>query len=246
MAIEAIQSAFRDVYGSGWRLPPTPANAPAADTRPGRLSDAAAGAPALGGQEPPPDQPSPHRVQPGSEPQEAGERNPGSGDDGQPPSLDERDLDNQEKSALAQLKATDAKVRAHEQAHIAAGGPYVGGGASFTYQTGPDGRQYAVGGEVPVDASPVAGDPEATISKAQMIRAAALAPADPSAQDRQVAAQASQMETQARMEKVQEELSRSKTQAGDRAGESGNLTLGRAPEEPPPLSARLRSFSIYV
>ena len=51
-----------------------------------------------------------------------------------------------------------------------------------------------------IDASPVAGDPEATIRKAQVIRAAAMAPADPSAQDRRVAAAATKMEAEARQE----------------------------------------------
>jgi hypothetical protein len=101
---------------------------------------------------------------------------------------------------LAELKARDREVRAHEAAHAAAAGSVATGGPQFTYQRGSDGRQYAVRGEVSIDSSPVPGDPEATIRKAQTIRAAATAPANPSAQDRSVAAQASRMESQARRE----------------------------------------------
>lgn len=105
-----------------------------------------------------------------------------------------------EQAMLNLLQQRDRQVRAHESAHKEAGGPHVAGGVSYTYQTGPDGRQYAVGGEVPIDASRVPDDPEATIDKARTVRRAALAPADPSAADRAVAARASQMESRARGE----------------------------------------------
>ena len=101
---------------------------------------------------------------------------------------------------LESLKKRDREVRQHEQAHIAAGGAYVGGGATFTYETGPDGRRYAVGGEVSIDTSDVAGDPAATIRKMRAIRSAASAPAEPSAQDRSVAAQAARAEAEAHIE----------------------------------------------
>jgi hypothetical protein len=93
---------------------------------------------------------------------------------------------------IAKLRSRDTAVRMHEAAHQGAGGGLVGG-ASFTYQTGPDGKQYAIGGEVPVDFSPVSDDPEATISKEQRVIAAAMAPADPSSQDIAVANQAAQI-----------------------------------------------------
>lgn len=100
---------------------------------------------------------------------------------------------------IQRLKARDREVRAHEAAHMAAGGSVVKGGAHFQYKRGPDGVQYAVGGEVSIDAS-AESTPEATLLKAERIRRAALAPADPSAQDRSVAASAAQMAAQARME----------------------------------------------
>lgn len=104
---------------------------------------------------------------------------------------------------LEKLKARDREVRAHEQAHLARAGGLAKGGVTLTYQKGPDGRLYAIGGSVQIDSSPVPGDPEATIQKARRIRAAALAPATPSAQDRAVAATASRMEAQARLEALQ-------------------------------------------
>lgn len=98
-----------------------------------------------------------------------------------------------------ELATTDREVRAHEAAHLAAAGGLAQGGASFDTVQGPDGRAYAVGGEVSIDVSP-GRTPEDTIAKAQQIRSAALAPADPSAQDYRVAAQAAQMAHQAQQE----------------------------------------------
>ncbi len=108
-------------------------------------------------------------------------------------------LDPAEEDQKKRLQARDSEVRAHEMSHLAAAGGLASGGMRLTYQTGPDGRQYAVGGSVKIDTSK-AGTPEETIQKAQQIRAAALAPSDPSSQDLQVAAWASQMEAEARNE----------------------------------------------
>lgn len=105
-----------------------------------------------------------------------------------------------EQQQIQELKTRDREVRAHEAAHKAAAGTHARGGASYTYQRGPDGVRYAIGGEVSISLSPIEGDPEATIRKAQQIRAAALAPAEPSAQDYAVAAQAAQMALQAQTE----------------------------------------------
>ena len=100
---------------------------------------------------------------------------------------------------IDRLSARDKEVRAHEQAHMAAGAGLVTRGANYTYTMGPDGRRYATGGEVGIDTSP-GQTPQETIAKAQRIRAAAMAPAQPSGQDMQVAAQATQMQMQAQME----------------------------------------------
>ncbi len=104
---------------------------------------------------------------------------------------------------IQQLRSQDRQVRAHERSHKAAAGAHAGP-VSYTYTTGPDGRRYAVAGEVPIDVSPVEGDPDATILKMQQVRSAALAPAEPSAADRRVAAKAQQVEREAQAEKRQE------------------------------------------
>ena len=106
------------------------------------------------------------------------------------------DLTEEQQKMVQELKARDREVRAHEQAHAIVGGQYAGA-PSYTYQSGPDGQQYAIGGEVSIDISPVDGDPEATIEKMQVVVAAALAPAEPSAQDRKVASIAQSQQAQA-------------------------------------------------
>jgi hypothetical protein len=113
---------------------------------------------------------------------------------------DTLELSPEAKRMLESLKSRDKVVRAHEAAHVAAGAGIVRGGAQFTMQRGPDGNNYAIGGEVSIDTSPVQNDPQATIAKARQIVAAALAPADPSPQDRAVAASARQMEANAAAE----------------------------------------------
>lgn len=108
-------------------------------------------------------------------------------------------LSESDQRLVAKLQERDRAVRAHEFAHIAAGAGVVTSGASYTYETGPDGKRYANGGEVGIDVSP-GRTPQDTLRKAQQIRASALAPADPSAQDRSIAARADQMATEARIE----------------------------------------------
>ena len=115
---------------------------------------------------------------------------------------------------IRELSARDREVRAHEQAHKAAAGQLAQGAPTYSYQRGPNGQLYAVGGEVKIDTAPVSGDPEATLRKAEQIKRAALAPANPSAQDRAVAAQATQMATQARAEMQTENNEKSNSESG--------------------------------
>lgn len=138
--------------------------------------------------------------------------------------VDESELSAEELAELRELQERDREVRAHEQAHISAGAGIVTGGASYSYQTGPDGKQYAVGGEVGIDASPVAGNPEETMRKAQQIRRAAMAPASPSAQDQSVASRAAQMEAEARTEKLQKD----REEAEEEQNVSGAAAVGGA------------------
>lgn len=157
----------------------------------------------------------------------------------------------EEQRMLRELRARDREVRAHEAAHMAAGGSLVRGGPSYTYQTGPDGRAYAIGGEVKLDVARVPGDPEATLDKAEQIRSAALAPADPSSQDLRVAANANQLAARARIDiavqrrdeaaqaaesrAAQAEASQNETQSTDQ--ESAVAQPGPADASPPAQSA---------
>ncbi len=111
----------------------------------------------------------------------------------------DKKLSDEEKNLVEQLKKIEREVKAHELAHIASGGGLIRGGASYTYQTGPDGKQYITAGEVQIDISYDLNAPQATIRKMQQVRQAALAPSDPSPQDRAVANQASKIEANARM-----------------------------------------------
>jgi hypothetical protein len=110
------------------------------------------------------------------------------------------ELSDEDRDKVRELEIRDREVRAHENAHKAAAGGLARGGPNYKFQSGPDGKQYAVGGDVQIDTSP-GRTPEETIAKAQRIRAAGLAPAEPSGADRAVVAQAAQMEMAARAEK---------------------------------------------
>ncbi|MDR3087932.1 MAG: hypothetical protein LBU45_08310 [Azoarcus sp.] len=111
---------------------------------------------------------------------------------------------------VEEMKTTDRAVRAHEAAHMAAGGNLVTSGASYSYETGPDGQRYAVAGEVGIDTSK-GRTPQETLARAERIRAAALAPADPSGQDRAVAAAAAQMAADARAEIARANMEKNQT-----------------------------------
>lgn len=110
-----------------------------------------------------------------------------------------QELSPEEQRIVQKLQQTDREVRAHEQAHKAAGAGYTSS-ASFQTTTGPDGRQYAVAGEVSIDTSSVPGNPEATIRKLDIVIRAALAPAQPSSQDFAVARAAQSARQQAQAE----------------------------------------------
>ncbi len=174
--------------------------------------------------------PSPHLYVP---------RKPGSGSEPDPARINTRqDTDSsgkpsrtqemQEAQEISKLAARDREVRAHEAAHLAAGGQYTSR-ATFSYQRGPNGVLYAVGGEVRVNLSPVPGDPQATLRKAEIIRRAAQAPAQPSAQDRAIAQRANQMARQARAELSQE------------ANSGDNVTIEEASDRNYPAGQEIKS-----
>jgi len=138
----------------------------------------------------------------------------------------EEQLSEEEMREVQRLKEIDRKVRQHEMAHLAAAAGIAISGANFEYQRGPDGVNYAVAGEVSIDVSKES-SPDATIEKARKITAAALAPADPSPQDRQVASKAQAMESEARIEQTQVKHEEAAGQSRENPG----------PSEPIPTSS---------
>lgn len=115
----------------------------------------------------------------------------------------ENQLTEEERKEVQRLKERDREVRAHEAAHASVGRGFTGS-PNFEYVTGPDGVRYAVGGHVDIDVSEVPDNPEATIDKMEVVRAAALAPARPSGQDRAVAREAATKAQEARAELAEE------------------------------------------
>ena len=111
----------------------------------------------------------------------------------------------QKRAEVSKLAKRDREVRAHELAHAAAGGQFAGAPV-FDYTRGPDGVNYATSGHVSIDISEVAGDPGATLQKAQIVQRAATAPADPSSADRTIAAKAAQLAAKARVDILQEKM----------------------------------------
>ena len=144
--------------------------------------------------------------------------------------IDGEELTEEEQAEVEDMKDRDAEVRTHENAHKSAGGQYAAA-PSYTYETGPDGKRYITDGEVSIDIGEES-DPQDTITKMQVVKRAALAPAQPSAQDRQVYAEASQKEAQARQElneQKQEEAqggSESKGQSGTNGAQGTNHEPG--------------------
>lgn len=108
-------------------------------------------------------------------------------------------LSDEDKRLIRELQKRDQEVRAHERAHKTAAGSLARGSATYTYQIGPDGRRYAIGGEVHIDVSP-GSTPEESLEKVRRIRSAASAPSEPSAQDHSVASDAARLEAEARKE----------------------------------------------
>lgn len=131
------------------------------------------------------------------------------------------ELSESEEAEVEELKDRDQEVRQHEQAHMAAAGPYSRG-MSLDYTTGPDSKRYVTSGHVDIDTSPVSGDPGATIAKAQVIQRAASAPAEPSSQDKKVESQARSMEMKAREDLREEQLEESQGSEVDKPEDPQN------------------------
>lgn len=147
----------------------------------------------------------------------------------------QNDLTDEELKEVESLKKRHAEVKAHEQAHVAVGGQYAGS-ASFEFQTGPDGVRYAVGGEVPIDVSEVPDDPEATAMKMDIVQKAALAPVNPSAADRSIAASASMKEMEARSEIASGTI---EAQGNTKTGDSGKQSYSETSEKGANLDVKI-------
>jgi hypothetical protein len=119
------------------------------------------------------------------------------------------ELSEEDLRKIEELKKIDKKVHAHEQAHLSAAGGYARGGANYDYVIGPDGNRYANAGHVNLDVGKEK-TPEATVRKANTIQKAALAPADPSSTDRQIAAEAAKMAADAQKEIAEKKMAESK------------------------------------
>ncbi len=137
---------------------------------------------------------------------------------------DGKPLTDEQKAEVQKLAQTDRHVRQHEAAHAGAGGA-LAGAPHFDYETGPDGRQYAIGGEVPIKIPSISGgNQQGTIAQLEQVVRAALAPSDPSSQDRAVAAQAQAEIAQAEAKSTQQSTSGSggASSSADGSGGSGN------------------------
>ena len=131
-----------------------------------------------------------------------------------------------EQRRVAELQKIDRAVHAHELAHLAAAGGLATSGASYTYVYGPDGKRYAVGGEVSIDTS-AESKPQANIDKGRRIRAAAMAPADPSAQDRAVASAGDRLVALGRQELAAEQRQQ-RAEAAGKAASAGKIARAYA------------------
>lgn len=147
------------------------------------------------------------------------------------PPADPSKLSDEQQQQVEQLKERDREVRAHEQAHARTGGPYAGA-PSYEFERGPDGKMYAVSGEVQIDAAPIDGDAAATIAKMEVVIRAALAPQDPSAQDSRVAAEAraAKGEAQAELRTEKQEEARETEGEGRSADEAAHSRAAGAYE----------------
>lgn len=162
-------------------------------------------------------------------------------------SAEERQKEQQEtteRKEVEDLKTRDREVRAHEQAHAAVGGQHAGS-PQYEYENGPDGNRYAVGGEVSIDIS-AENTPEETLRKMQQVKAAAVAPVDPSAQDLQVAREASQKATEAQTEIASENSEEARAAVlanfeGQSQDQNQSSQIGR---EPPELDEIIRDIDV--
>jgi len=153
---------------------------------------------------------------------------------------DDKKLTAEEQKDVEELKRRDKQVRAHEMAHVAAGAGLVRGGPSYEYEVGPDGKRYAVEGEVSIDTASEM-EPEATIAKMQRVKRAALAPSEPSGTDRAVATQASRTEAKARAELSEEKIRELKEEKEeeDKSSTENEMPVHESPYTTPEVGTKI-------
>ncbi|MDK9698897.1 MAG: putative metalloprotease CJM1_0395 family protein [bacterium] len=138
---------------------------------------------------------------------------------------DGKPLTDSDQQKITKLQMRDAEVKAHEQAHLAAAGNLASGGANFEYEKGPDGKAYAVGGDVQISTGG-GNTPEERLRIANQVIRAALAPANPSSQDRAVASEAMGNAAEARAEISQKTISQPANKSTDESAKA----LEQSPE----------------
>lgn len=169
--------------------------------------------------------------------QQSNQQQSGSQDPSERRGATPQQLSVEELEQLDWLQQRDDEVRQHERAHASVGGQHAGA-PSYDFKRGPDGGQYAVGGEVPIDVSPVADDPAATIQKMQQVRRAVLAPAEPSGADRSIAAQAAMQEAVARQELAAKAIESQTTQGSTDDSTDSAESATVSPSESNPWKGR--------
>ena len=146
-----------------------------------------------------------------------------------------RQLSAEERQQVEDMKQRDREVRTHEQAHMTAAAG-LAGAPVYEYQTGPDGKRYAVGGHVDIRTSG-SSDPEVALREAEAVKRAANAPADPSGPDQAAAARASAQINRIKAEKASQAMSNEDEAKADdladgyfgRAKESGSRLAEDSP-----------------
>lgn len=135
-------------------------------------------------------------------------------------------LSDKEKQEIQELKSRDLEVKEHERAHQRVGSPYTSS-PSYEYETGPDGKKYAVAGSVNISTDDE-DTPEKTAEKMRIVIKAAKAPAQPSSKDLSVAADASR-----RLNEANSQIQKEKQKEMQENIESANQkdSVNQAPEK---------------
>lgn len=143
-----------------------------------------------------------------------------------------KELTPEQQQVVDKLKARDREVKAHEQAHIAAAAGINASAPTYDYQVGPDGKQYAIGGEVSISFTE-SKDPQSNIANAEAMKASALAPANPSGQDLSVARSADEIIAKAKQDLAEQDKETSKSGESDGTDtEETSGTIASGPKDP--------------